>query len=71
MKLLYATTAINDRYLAIPVPTYILFVNDKRLIGKDYLRYLENRLREALPFKDVPMHLVLRDKSDDEIPEED
>ncbi|MHC4263111.1 MAG: ribosome biogenesis GTPase Der [Planctomycetota bacterium] len=52
-------------------PRIILFVNDKRLIGKDYLRYLENRLREALPFKDVPMHLVLRDKSDDEIPEED
>ncbi|MEO0652224.1 MAG: ribosome biogenesis GTPase Der [Planctomycetota bacterium] len=51
-------------------PRIVLFVNDRRLIGKDYLRYLENRLRAALPFKDVPMHLVLRDKSDDLIPEE-
>ncbi len=49
----------------------MLFVNDKRLIGKDYLRYLENRLREELPFKDVPMHLVLRDKSDDVVPDDD
>lgn len=52
-------------------PRIVLFVNDKRLIGKDYLRYLENRLREELPFKDVPMHLVLRDKSDDVVPDDD
>jgi GTPase len=42
-------------------PTIVLFVNDKSLIGKQYLRYLENRLREDLPFKEVPLHLVLRD----------
>jgi len=41
-------------------PTFVLFVNDKRLIGKDYLRYLQNRLREELPFKEVPMRIVLR-----------
>lgn len=51
-------------------PRIVLFCNDKRLIGKDYLRYLENRLREELPFKDVPMQLVLRDKLDDLVPEE-
>ena len=49
-------------------PTIVLFVNDKRLIGKQYLRYLENRLREDLPFKEVPLHLVLRDKNSE--PEE-
>ena len=43
-------------------PTFVLFVNDKRLLGKDYLRYLENRLREELPFKEVPVRIVLRDK---------
>ncbi len=43
-------------------PTFVLFVNDKRLIGKDYLRYLENRFREELPFDEVPVRFVLRDK---------
>jgi hypothetical protein len=47
-------------------PTFVLFVNDKRLIGKDYLRYLTNRLRLELPFKEVPMRLVLRDGTEDE-----
>jgi GTP-binding protein len=44
-------------------PTFVLFVNDKRLISKDYLRYLENRLREGLDFAEVPIHLVLREKA--------
>jgi len=42
-------------------PTFALFVNDRRLIGKDYLRYLENRLREAFDFEEVPLHIVLRE----------
>jgi GTP-binding protein len=42
-------------------PTFVLFVNDKRLLGKDYVRYLENRLRKELPFNEVPLRLVLRD----------
>ncbi len=43
-------------------PTFVLFVNDKRLVGKDYLRYLENRLREEFDFDEVPIRIVLRDK---------
>ncbi|MFT5049953.1 MAG: GTP-binding protein [Chlamydiales bacterium] len=43
-------------------PTFVLFVNDKRMIGKDYMRYLTNRLREELPLKEVPIRIVLRDK---------
>ncbi|HKX46696.1 MAG TPA: hypothetical protein VJP77_08325, partial [Planctomycetota bacterium] len=45
-------------------PTFVLFVNDKHLIGKDYLRYLENRLRAELPFSEVPVRIVLRDPKD-------
>ncbi|MEZ5979844.1 MAG: ribosome biogenesis GTPase Der [Planctomycetota bacterium] len=52
-------------------PTFVLFVNDKRLIGKDYLRYLTNRLREELPFKEVPMRIVLRDRNRDDDDDED
>lgn len=43
-------------------PTFVLFVNDKRHVGKDWLRYLQNRFREELPFHEVPMRFVLKDK---------
>lgn len=45
-------------------PTFVLFVNDKRLFGKTYLRYLENRLREELGFDEVPVRIVLRSAAD-------
>ncbi len=46
-------------------PTFILFVNDKRLFGKNYMRYLENRLREELGFEEVPVRIVLKDGAED------
>jgi GTP-binding protein len=51
----YATQA------EVSPPTFVLFVNDKRHIGKDWLRYLTNRLREELPFHEVPLRIVLKD----------
>ena len=57
VRVRYATQA------DVSPPTFVLFVNDKRLIGKDYLRYLNNRLREELPFAEVPIRIVLRDSS--------
>jgi len=57
VKVHYATQA------EVAPPTFVLFVNDKRLIGKDYLRYLENRIRDELPFAEVPVRFVLRDKN--------
>ncbi len=42
----------------------MIFVNDKRLFGKDYLRYLSNRLREELNFKEIPIRIVLRSSKD-------
>ncbi len=57
VRVFYATQAETSP------PTFVLFVNDKRLIGKDYLRYLENRIRKELPFEEVPIHIVLRDKT--------
>ena len=56
VRIHYATQA------EVAPPTFVLFVNDRRLIGKDHLRYLENRVREALPFPEVPLRFVLRDR---------
>ncbi len=58
VRLKYATQA------EVHPPTFVLFVNDKKLIGKDYLRYLSNRIRQELPFPEVPVRIVLRDGKD-------
>lgn len=48
---------------AIKPPTFILFVNDPLAIHFSYLRYLENRLREAFDFKGSPLRLTMRVRS--------
>jgi GTP-binding protein len=49
-------------------PTFVLFVNDRRLIGKDWLRYLENRLRENFDFDEIPIHIIVRNRERRELP---
>ncbi len=43
-------------------PTFILFVNNSSLIHFSYLRYLENRLREAFNFKGTPLKLLVKSR---------
>ncbi len=44
-------------------PRFIVFVNDPRAFASDYIRYLENKLREFLPFHEVPIRLEFRHKN--------
>lgn len=46
-------------------PTITLFVNDTYLFRPDYLRFMANRFREALPMAEVPIRIFLktRDRS--------
>jgi len=60
VRILYATQAESAP------PTFVVFVNDKRLVGKHYIRYLQNRLREELGFGRVPVRIVLRDRGSSE-----
>ena len=41
-------------------PTLVLVVNDPDLFTNNYERFLMNRLREVLPFDEVPIRLILR-----------
>jgi GTP-binding protein len=41
-------------------PTFLLFVNDPKLGHFSYMRYLENRFREAYPFTGTPIKIVLK-----------
>ena len=41
-------------------PTLMLFVNDPRIFNSGYRRFLENRLREQLPFKEIPLRIIYK-----------
>ena len=44
----------------IEPPTIVLFVNEPALFGSPYLRFLQNRFREMLPFHEIPIRIHLR-----------
>jgi len=56
LKFLYATQSSVDP------PTFVLFVNDARLVHFGYERYLENQLRERYQFQGTPVRLVFRSR---------
>ena len=63
-KIFYATQ------VAVGPPHVVLFVNDPDLFDESYRRFLLNRLRDNLPFEDVPVKLTLRARSREEDGEE-
>ena len=44
-------------------PRFLVFVNDPRAFAGDYIRFLENKLREFLPFHEVPITLEFARKN--------
>jgi GTP-binding protein len=54
LKILYATQA------ATAPPTLVFFCNNPALVSDNYRRFMENRLREILPFREIPMRLLFR-----------
>lgn len=46
--------------VSVKPPTIVLFVNDPELMHFSYLRYLENRIREAFGFQGTPIRIRLR-----------
>ena len=43
-------------------PTFLLFVNEPKLVHFAYRRFLENRIREEFGFEGTPIRLVARKK---------
>ncbi|MFM7282813.1 MAG: GTP-binding protein, partial [Planctomycetia bacterium] len=58
-RIYYATQA------DVAPPTFVLFVNEKKHFNKDAIRYLQNRIRAELPFSEIPVRIVLRDRNPD------
>ncbi len=51
--------------VSVQPPTFILFVNDTKLLHFSYKRYIENQLRLAFGFKGTPIHFIARNKNQD------
>lgn len=54
LKIYYGTQVRNDP------PTFLLHVNDPKLAHFTYIRYLENRIRQAHPFTGTPIRISMR-----------
>lgn len=58
LKIQYITQA------QVAPPTFVLFVNDASLMHFSYLRYLENRFRDAVDFTGTPIKFITRSKTE-------
>jgi len=58
LKVMYSTQA------AAEPPTFILFVNDEKLLKDHYKRYMENKLRDAFGFFGTPIRIFVRERSE-------
>ena len=58
LKIFYASQ------VAVKPPTFVVFVNDKELMHFSYVRYLENKIREAFGFRGTCIHFIIRERND-------
>lgn len=56
VKIFYATQ------ISTAPPTIVFFCNDPTIVSENYRRFMENRLREMLPIKEVPIRLYFRSR---------
>ena len=47
-------------------PTFVIFVNDKELAHFSYIRYLENRIRDAFGFRGTSLKFIIRERKGQE-----
>ena len=58
LKLYYITQ------VAVKPPTFVIFVNDKKLMHFSYTRYLENRIRDASGFGGSSIKYIIRERKE-------
>ena len=58
LKIFYMTQ------VAVRLPTFVIFVNDKELMHFSYTRYLENRIRDAFGFGGTPLKFIVRERGE-------
>ena len=60
LKLYYITQ------VSVKPPTFVIFVNDKKLMHFSYTRYLENKIRDTFGFKGTSLKFIIRERKDNE-----
>ncbi|MCM1157594.1 MAG: ribosome biogenesis GTPase Der [Bacteroidales bacterium] len=50
--------------VSVKPPTFVLFVNDKKLNHFSYTRYIENRVRDAFGFRGTPLRFIIRERKE-------
>ena len=58
LKIFYMTQ------VSVKPPTFVIFVNDKRLMHFSYTRYIENKVREAFGFRGTPLKFIIRERKE-------
>ena len=59
-KVLYATQTESYKNEPIPIPRFLLFVNDADALVPAYKKHLDSRLRDEAPFTGLPISVQLR-----------
>lgn len=60
LKLYYVTQ------VSVKPPTFVIFVNDRELMHFSYIRYLENKIREAFGFGGTSLKFFVRERKEKE-----
>lgn len=60
LKIFYVTQA------SVKPPTFVMFINDKKLMHFSYTRYIENQIRSAFGFTGTPIHFIVRERNEEE-----
>ncbi len=60
LKLFYITQ------VSVKPPTFVIFVNDKKLMHFSYTRYIENKVREAFGFPGTSLKFIIRERGEEE-----
>ncbi|MCL2572841.1 MAG: ribosome biogenesis GTPase Der [Defluviitaleaceae bacterium] len=58
LRIYYATQ------VSVKPPTFVLFVNNSKLMHFSYQRYIENKIREAFGFSGTPVHFIVRNRGE-------
>ncbi len=59
LKIFYTTQ------VSVKPPTFVIFVNEKYLMHFSYVRYLENRIRDAFGFEGTSLKFIIRERKDE------
>ena len=51
--------------ISVKPPTFVVFVNDKKLMHYSYTRYIENQIRNAFGFRGTPLRFIIRERKED------